>query len=98
MDNMLIELENTLIRKFMNIDIQNYGYENFQDLFYLIKELVNRTFITCSYNITDTSLDSEHIHIMLKGIQHQNAFKSTLSILLNVQDFNIQDIEVSLLH
>lgn len=97
MENMLIELENTLIRKFINIDIQNYIYGDFEELFYIIEELVNRTFITCSYNVTNTSIDSEHIHIMLKELKHQNAFGNTLSILLNVQDFIVQDTEVSLI-
>lgn len=95
---MIIELESTLMKKFINIDIHSYSSGNFEELFYLINELVNKSFITCSYNVTNTSIDSEHIHIMLKDIQHQNAFGNTLSILLNIQDFIVQDIEVSLLH
>lgn len=98
MDNMLIELENTLIRKFMNIDIQNYGYKNFQDLFYLIEELVNKSIAPCSYVISNTSLNSGNIHIILKDISNQYAFGNTLSLLLSIQKFIITDIEISLLH
>lgn len=98
MDNMLIELENTLIRKFMNIDIQNYGYKNFQDLFYLIEELVNKSIAPCSYVISNTSLNNGNIHIILKDISNQYAFGNTLSVLLSIQKFIITDIEISLLH
>ncbi len=96
MDNMLIELESTLMKKFMNIDIQNYSYGDFEALFLLIAKLVNRSYITCSYTITDTSLNSENIHIIVKDID--NLYANNLSILLSVQKFIITDIEISLLN
>lgn len=98
MNNMLIELESTLMKKFMNIDIQNYSYGDFKELFYLIEELVNKSFAPCSYVISNTSLNSGHIHIILKDISNQYAFGNTLSVLLSIQKFIITDIEISLLH
>lgn len=98
MDNILLKLENALTRNFLNIDIRNYSYGNFKELFKLIEELANKSFTACSYTVLNTSINGGHIHIILKENDHQNAFKNTLSILLNVQDFNVQDIEVSLLH
>lgn len=94
MDN----LESTLIRKFMNIDIQNYSYGDFEELFYIIEELVNRSFITCSYNVTNTSIDSEFIHLMLEEIDCQYSLNNKLSVLLAINNFIINDIEVCLLH
>jgi len=96
MDNMLIELENTLTRKFINIYIHNYSYANFEELFYLIEELVNKSFTSCSYAIANTSI-SGHIHIIVEEIGNQHALNNKLSVLLSVQDFIVTDIEVSLL-
>lgn len=98
MSNILLKLENALTRNFLNIDIRNYSYGNFEGLFKLIEELANKSFTPCSYAIANTSINSGYIHIIAKEIEHQNAFENTLSILLSVQDFNVQDIEVSLLH
>lgn len=98
MDNMLIELESTLTKKFLNIDIHNYSYGNLEELFYLIEELVNKSFTSCSYAIANTSINSRHIHIIVKEIGNQHALNNKLSVLLSVQNFIIIDIEVSLLH
>ena len=98
MDNMLIELESTLIRKFMNIDIQNYSYGNFEELFYFIEELVNKSFTACSYTVSNTSINGEHIHIILKENDHQHALNNKLSVMLAINDFIITNIELSLLH
>jgi hypothetical protein len=92
MDN----LESTLIRKFMNIDIQNYSYGDFEALFKLVEELVSRSFITYSCTIANTSIDSEYINISLNYINHQHSLDNKLSILLSLHDFIITDIEISI--
>ena len=96
MDNLLIELESTLTKKFINIDLHHYSYKNFQDLFYLMEELVNKSFTPCSYAIANTSIDSEYIHIALNDINHQHSLDNKLSILLSLHDFIITDIEISI--
>ncbi|OOM09457.1 hypothetical protein [Clostridium saccharobutylicum] len=98
MDNKLIELENALTKKFLNIDIHNYSYANFEELFYLIEELVNKSFIACSYNVLNTSINGGHIHIILKENDHKHALNNKLSVLLAINDFIITNIELSLLH
>lgn len=98
MDNILIELENALTKKFLNIDIHNYSHGNFEELFYLIEELVNKSIAPCSYAIVNTSINGGHIHIIVKDISNKHAFGNTLSILLSVQKFIITDIEISLLN
>lgn len=36
MDNILMELENILTKKFINLNISNYSYGNLEELFRLI--------------------------------------------------------------
>jgi len=98
MDNILIELESTLTKKIINIDIHKYSHVNFEELFNIIEELVNKLFTTCSYTITNTSINNEYVHIILKIIHHQHMVENTLSVLLSLQYFIIIDIEVSILH
>ncbi len=98
MDDKLIESENALTKKFLNIDIHNYSYANFEELFYLIEELTNKSFITCLYTVADTSIDTEFIHLMLEEIDRQHSLNNKLSLLLAINNFIINDIEVSLLH
>lgn len=93
-----MKLENYLTKKNINSDIHNYRYGNFEELFYLIEELVNKSFATCSYTITNTSINNEYVHIILKKFCHQHMSNNTLSILLSIQNYIINDIEVSILH
>jgi hypothetical protein len=98
MENILIELKYTLIGNFININIQNYDYGTFEDLFYLIEKSVNHLLPTSSHAVTNTSISNEYIHIILKDINPQNALCNKLSFLFNVKDFIINNVEVSLLH
>lgn len=94
----IIKLENALTKKIINIGIHNYSHGSFEELFYLIEELANELFVTCSYTIKNSSIDSEYIHIILKKANHKHSLENTLSVLLYIQHFIISDIEVSLLH
>lgn len=96
--NQLYELQYNLMGRFMNINIEKYDYIKYEELFSLILKSIQELLPTYFLSIIYTSINSKNVHIIIKSHNFNYSLDSKLSVIFGIQDFIINNIEVSVLH
>lgn len=94
----LCELQYNLMAKFTNINIENYDYVKYKELFCLILKSIQELLPTYFLSIIHTSINSKNVHIFIKSHNSNYSFDSKLSIIFNIQGSIVNNIEVFILH